>query len=156
MRISISSDHAGFELKEEVKKYLYSLNNLEINDRGCHSQESCDYPDYGHKVAEDIDNKSYDLGIVICGTGNGINMSVNKWQEVRSALCWNPEIAKMARLHNDANILALPGRYITVEDAINCVKEFIETGFEGGRHERRVSKISKPINQEQTDYTEII
>lgn len=156
MKISIASDHAGWELKEEVKKYLYSLNNLEINDRGCHSQESCDYPDYAHKVAEDIENKSYDLGIVICGSGNGINMSVNKWQGVRSALCWNSEISKMARLHNDANILALPGRYIDVEEAINCVKEFIETGFEGGRHQRRVDKISKPIKQEETDYIEII
>lgn len=156
MKISIGSDHAGWELKEEVKKYLYSLNNLEINDRGCHSQESCDYPDYAHRVAEDIENKSYDLGIVICGSGNGINMSVNKWQGVRSALCWNSEISKMARLHNDANILALPGRYIEVEEAINCVKEFIETGFEGGRHQRRVNKISKPIRQEETDYTEII
>lgn len=156
MKISIGSDHAGWELKEEVKKYLYSLNNLEINDRGCHSQESCDYPDYAHRVAEDIENKSYDLGIVICGSGNGINMSVNKWQGVRSALCWNSEISKMARLHNDANILALPGRYIEVEEAINCVKEFIETEFEGGRHQRRVNKISKPIRQEETDYTEII
>lgn len=156
MKISIGSDHGGWELKEEVKKYLYSLNNLEINDRGCHSGDSCDYPDYAHKVAEDIENKVYDLGIVICGSGNGINMAVNKWQGVRSALCWNSEISKMSRLHNDANILALPGRYIEIEEAINCVKKFIETGFEGGRHERRVNKISKPINKNQTEYTEII
>lgn len=156
MKISIASDHAGWELKEKLKKYLYSLNNLEINDRGCHSQESCDYPDYAHKVAEDIETNNFDLGIVICGTGNGINMSVNKWQGVRSALCWNSEIAKMARLHNDANILALPGRYIQLEEALQCVKEFLETGFEGGRHENRVNKIAKPINEKNDEFIEII
>lgn len=156
MKISIASDHAGWELKEKLKKYLYSLNNLEINDRGCHSQESCDYPDYAHKVAEDIETNNFDLGIVICGTGNGINMSVNKWQGVRSALCWNSEIAKMARLHNDANILALPSRYIKLEEALLCVKEFLETGFEGGRHENRVNKIAKPVNDQNVEFIEII
>lgn len=154
MKVSISSDHAGWELKEEVKKYLYSIQDLQINDRGCHSTNRCDYPDYGHKVAKDVIENSYDFGIVICGSGNGINMSVNKWEGVRSALCWKSDVAKMARLHNNANILALPARYITIEESIECVKEFLVTDFEGGRHESRVDKINKP--SEKTEYTEII
>lgn len=143
MRISIGSDHAGFELKEKIKQYLTSKKGIELNDWGCYSEERCDYPDFGHKVAEDVTNKKCDFGVLICGSGNGINMTANKWSEVRSALCWNSEIANLARLHNDANILTLPGRYISEEEAKKCIEEFISTGFEGGRHENRVSKISK-------------
>jgi len=144
IKISMGSDHAGFELKQEIKKYLYTLGDkVEIVDKGCFLEERCDYPDYAHLVSEDVEKGRCDFGILVCGSGNGINMSANKWNGVRSALCWNSEIANMARLHNDANILTLPGRYISVEDAIECVNEFMKTGFEGGRHAARVEKISK-------------
>lgn len=143
MKISIGSDHAGFELKEKVKSYLTSLKNIEIDDKGCYSEDRCDYPDFGHAVAKDVDDQNCDLGILICGSGNGINMTANKWSGVRSALCWNSEIANMARLHNDANILTLPGRYISFEEALKCVDEFLNTGFEGGRHTDRINKISQ-------------
>jgi ribose 5-phosphate isomerase B len=143
IKISMGSDHAGFELKQEIKKYLHTLGNkVEISDKGCFVEERCDYPDYAHLVAEDVEKDICDFGILVCGSGNGINMSANKWDGVRSALCWNSEIANMARLHNDANILTLPGRYISVEDAIECVCEFMKTEFEGGRHADRVEKIS--------------
>jgi ribose 5-phosphate isomerase B len=145
-RISLGSDHAGWKLKQVIKEYLHSktgLDRLEINDWGCYSEERCDYPDFAHKVAEDVENKKCDFGILICGSGNGINMTANKWSGVRSALCWESEISHMARLHNDANILTLPGRYISEEEAINCVDEFINTNFEGGRHSDRVDKICK-------------
>ena len=147
MRISIGCDHAAFELKEKVKQYLSNIKGIELNDWGCYSEERCDYPDFGHAVAEDVNNQKCDFGILMCGSGNGINMTANKWQGVRSALCWNGEIANMARLHNDANILTLPGRYISLEEAKKCVDEFLNTGFEGGRHEARISKIPKMANQ---------
>ena len=142
MKISIGCDHAAYELKEKVKQYL-TTKNIEVNDFGCHSEERCDYPDYAHLVSEDVEKNRCDFGILVCGSGNGINMSANKWSGVRSALCWTSEIANMARLHNDANILTLPGRYISLEEAIGCVDEFMKTEFEGGRHAKRVEKISK-------------
>lgn len=143
MRISIGCDHAAYELKEKVKQYLSTKKNIELNDWGCYSEERCDYPDFGHSVAKDVNNQKCDFGILICGSGNGINMTANKWSGVRSALCWNSEIANMSRLHNDANILALPARYISEEEALKCVDEFLNTEFEGGRHLERVVKISK-------------
>jgi len=148
--ISIGSDHAGYELKQKIKEYLHSkrgINSILINDLGCHCDESCDYPDFAHSVANSVLNGSSKFGILICGSGNGINMTANKWNGIRSALCWTPEISKMARLHNDANILTLPGRYISVEDAIECVELFLNTEFEGGRHQKRVSKIDKVDNE---------
>ena len=147
-RISLGSDHAGWKLKQTIKEYLHQkigLEKVEINDWGCYSDERCDYPDFAHKVAEDIENKKCDFGILICGSGNGINMTANKWSGVRSALCWKPEIAEMSRLHNDANILTLPGRYISEVDALACLDIFLSTEFEGGRHSDRVQKISKNI-----------
>ena len=147
-KISLGSDHAGWELKQIIKNYLHSkkgLDKVEINDWGCYSEERCDYSDFAHKVAEDVENKNCDFGILICGSGNGINMTANKWSGVRSALCWKSEISHMARLHNDANILTLPGRYITESEAIKCVDEFINTTFEGGRHTERINKIPKKI-----------
>lgn len=140
MLISIGSDHAGYKLKEEIKSFLSSL-NIKYKDCGTFSEESVDYPDFGHAVANDVKNKQADFGIVICGSGNGINMSANKHKGIRSALCWNEEIAKLARLHNDANILALPGRFINVDEAKKAVKTFIDTPFEGGRHQNRINKI---------------
>ncbi len=140
MMIAIGSDHAGYELKEKIKTFL---NNQKIacEDMGTYSLERADYPDFGHKVAEAVLNKSVNFGIVICGSGNGINMAANKHKGIRSALCWTPEIATLARLHNNANVLALPARFISDKDAEECVKAFLNTSFEGGRHEDRVIKI---------------
>jgi ribose 5-phosphate isomerase B len=140
MLISIGSDHAGFKLKEEVKTYLSSL-NITYKDCGTFSEDSVDYPDFGHAVANDVLNKQAEFGIVICGSGNGINITANKHKGIRSALCWNEEIAKLARLHNDANILALPGRYIDIDEAKRAVSSFLTTQFEGGRHQNRINKI---------------
>jgi ribose 5-phosphate isomerase B len=144
-KISLGSDHAGFELKEKIKSYLNTITDhkLEINDWGCYSEDRADYPDFAHKVSKDVSSNKSHLGILVCGSGNGISMTANKWEGIRCALCWNPEISEMARLHNDANILALPGRYISLEDAIECVNRFLNTEFEGGRHSDRVKKINK-------------
>jgi ribose 5-phosphate isomerase B len=139
-KIAIGSDHAGFQLKESVKNYL-SKNNIEFKDFGPFSEDRADYPDFAHPVATAVEKKEFDLGILICGSGNGINMTANKHQEIRSALCWQEDIAEMARLHNNANIIALPARYISEELALKCVDIFLNTEFEGGRHEGRVNKI---------------
>ena len=139
--IPIGADHAGFELKKSIIKHLKEK-GYELEDFGCYSEESIDYPDYGHPVAEKVNSNTTTLGIVICGSGNGINMTVNKHQGVRGALCWVVEIAELARQHNNANILALPARYLSNEEALLIVDAFFETEFEGGRHERRVNKIT--------------
>jgi ribose 5-phosphate isomerase B len=144
-RICLGSDHAGFEIKDYIKSYLQNQteHKLDLNDLGCYSEERVDYPDFAHKVASQISEGKADLGILVCGSGNGISMAANKWEDIRCALCWNSEITEMARLHNDANILSLPGRYITKEEAIEFVEIFLNTGFEGGRHSDRISKIKK-------------
>lgn len=139
--IPIGSDHAGFKLKEKIINHLLK-EGYEIKDFGPFSEESVDYPDFAHPVANFIEEKKADLGILICGSGNGINMTANKHQEIRSALCWKPEIAELARLHNNANIIALPARFISENEAIECVDVFLTTEFEGGRHANRVNKIS--------------
>jgi len=112
-----------------------------VDDKGCYSLDSVDYPDFAHKAADDVDKGIVKRGIVICGSGNGVNMTANKHQHVRSALCWNEEIARLARLHNDANVMALPARFISQEEALKCVHTFLNTGFEGGRHINRINKI---------------
>ena len=144
-KISLGSDHAGFELKQHIKEYLQSITDyrIELNDWGCYTEDRVDYPDFAHKVAGDITEGKSDLGILVCGSGNGISMAANKWEDIRCALCWNSEITEMARLHNDANILSLPGRYISKEEAIKCVDIFLKTEFEGGRHSDRIAKICK-------------
>lgn len=139
MEIAIGSDHAGFELKEPVIAYLKSK-NVNVLDKGCYSTERADYPDFGHAVANEVLSKNI-LGIVICGSGNGINMSVNKHKGIRGALCWNHEIAALARQHNDANIMALPARFMNIDEAKKCVDAFLTEKFEGGRHADRVCKI---------------
>ena len=141
MNISIGADHAGYQLKNKVIKHLEEK-GIKITDHGTNSDESVDYPDFGHPVASDVENGAADLGIVICGSGNGINMSVNKHEGIRSALCWNEELAALARQHNNANVLALPARFIEEELGIKIVDTFLNNEFEGGRHERRVNKIS--------------
>lgn len=116
--------------------------NYEVSDFGCNSVESVDYPDYGHPLAKAVSSGEFEMGISICGSGNGMNMVVNKHPGIRSALCWNEEISRLARAHNDANICALPGRFISESEAYSIIRTFLNTEFEGGRHERRVEKIS--------------
>jgi len=141
MKIGIASDHAGFELKQYLINWL-NENNFEVADFGTNSTASCDYPDYAHPLANAVEIGDCIFGIAICGSGNGINMTVNKHQEIRSALCWDTELAKLAREHNNANILALPARFISQEKALELVKTFLTTDFEGGRHQGRIDKIS--------------
>tara|TARA_B110000285_G_C15005879_1_gene553835 strand:- start:564 stop:995 length:432 start_codon:yes stop_codon:yes gene_type:complete len=141
MKIGFGSDHAGYELKELLKDEVLKMGNT-INDFGTHSSESTDYPDYAHALASSVEKKEVKLGIAICGSGNGISMALNKHQDIRAALCWSTELAELARLHNDANVLSLPARFISKEQAIAIVKVFIKAKFEGGRHQRRVDKIS--------------
>ena len=140
LHVPIASDHAGFELKQ----YLIKAFSAEIafDDLGTHSDAPVDYPDFAHNEANLIHNNTYSKGILICGSGNGVAMTANKHGNVRAALCWNAEIARMARLHNDANILVLPSRFIDFDIAKQCVKAFFSTEFEGGRHACRVKKIS--------------
>ena len=140
MKIGLACDHAGFEYKEQLKEYL-SSKSIEINDFGCYSLESVDYPDFAHQLAKSIENNENELGIQFCGTGNGINMSANKHQGIRAALCWNTHIAEQSRLHNNANVLTMPARHLSWEEVKNIVDIFLATNFEGGRHERRVNKI---------------
>ena len=140
MKIGLACDHAGFKYKEKLKKYLLNNNN-EIKDFGCYSLDSVDYPDFAHKLAKSIENGENKLGIQFCGTGNGINMSANKHQGIRSALCWNSHIAEQARLHNNANILTMPARHLEWEEVKSIVDIFLDTNFEGGRHQKRVEKI---------------
>ena len=142
MKIAIGSDHAGYNLKQKIKERLQK-EEIEVIDFGTDSEDSCDYPDIAHPLADSIEKKESDMGIAICGSGNGINMSLNKHQEIRSALCWTKELAELARQHNDANVLALPARFIDEEIAFLCVDAFLKTDFEGGRHARRVNKIKK-------------
>jgi ribose 5-phosphate isomerase B len=138
--IAIGSDHAGFQLKEKVRAYL-EKQGVKVIDEGCYSEERADYPDYAHKVADDVLSKRSELGILICGSGNGINMTANKHKGIRSALCWMPEVAALARQHNNANVMALPARFISEQDAYKCVDEFLKAEFEGGRHAGRLEKI---------------
>ena len=142
MKIAIGADHAGFQLKEKLKIYLENK-GFEIKDFGCFSEERADYPDFAHPVATAVENKEFDFGLLMCGSGNGINITANKHRGIRAALCWNSEIACLARLHNDANILTLPARFISEEEAQKCVDVFFSTAFEGGRHSDRVKKISE-------------
>ena len=140
MSIGVASDHAGYELKTKVIKYLKSKGCV-VHDFGTDSAESVDYPDYAHKLASAVESGSCQFGIAICGSGNGVNMTVNHHRKVRGALCWTPEIAALARQHNNANIISLPARFIEASIALQMVDVFLSTDFEGGRHQRRVEKI---------------
>jgi ribose 5-phosphate isomerase B len=140
MKISIGNDHAGPEYKKAIVEMLQSK-GYEVTNYGIDSNESVDYPDFGHPVANDIQNSKADFGIVICGSGNGIAMTVNKHPGVRAALCWNKEIATLARQHNDANIISIPARFTSIHQAVAMVDTFLNTVFEGGRHANRVNKI---------------
>tara|TARA_B100001250_G_C19583960_1_gene693333 strand:- start:281 stop:709 length:429 start_codon:yes stop_codon:yes gene_type:complete len=142
MIISIGNDHAGTEYKKEIIKKLESKKITVINN-GTNGDESVDYPDHIHPVANQIEKGESQLGIIICGSGNGANMTANKHQKIRSALCWNKETAALARTHNNANILSIPSRFVSLNTAIEMVEIFIKTNFEGGRHLRRINKIPK-------------
>jgi ribose 5-phosphate isomerase B len=141
MKISIGSDHAGYEYKEYITRLLEKEGYAFI-DRGPSTAESVDYPDFAHPVAQDIENKMADFGILVCGSGNGVCITANKHAGIRAALCWTAEIATLARLHNDANILCIPARFISKRLTSKIVKQFLNTGFEGGRHQTRVNKIA--------------
>ncbi len=138
--IGLASDHAGYPLKERVKEWLTQM-GYQYKDYGTNSTDSCDYPQFGHALASAVESGECNVGIAICGTGNGINMSVNHHKGVRGALCWMPQIAALAREHNDANILVMPGRFIEEAAAKECVETFLGTEFEGGRHQRRIDAI---------------
>ncbi len=139
--IGIAADHAGYELKGQLIEYLRGQGH-EVKDFGTHSTDSMDYPDVAHPLAESIEKGECEWGIAICGTGNGISMTVNKHAGIRAALCWNTEIAALARQHNNANILSLPARFVSDEEALAMLKTFMATPFEGGRHQRRIDKIA--------------
>ncbi len=141
MKLSIGNDHAGTDYKNAIVEYLESEGH-EVTNHGTDSSDSVDYPDFVHPVAEDVENGTVDFGIIICGSGNGANMTANKHQKVRSALCWSKEITALAREHNDANVLSIPARFTSEPQAVEMVKTFLNTAFEGGRHERRVNKIA--------------
>lgn len=139
-KIGLASDHAGYELKQFVIQYLEEK-GISFNDYGTYSEESCDYPDYAHALGNAMEEGLVETGIAICGSGEGISMTLNKHQNIRAALVWMPEIAKMTRMHNDANVLVMPGRYISKETAKEIMDEFFATPFEGGRHVKRIEKI---------------
>jgi len=139
--IGIAADHAGYEMKEILKKELVAA-GYEVRDFGTHSSESMDYPDVAHPLASAVESGEVSFGVAICGSGNGISMTVNKHAGIRAALCWTPELASLARAHNNANILSLPARFISIETAKEILSTFLKSDFEGGRHLRRVNKIS--------------
>lgn len=139
MKIIIGSDHAGFLMKEQLKAWLSTQGYL-CDDKGCHSEDSVDYPDYAHAVAQTVESENT-LGILLCGSANGVCITANKHAGIRAALCWNKEISSLARQHNDANIVCVPARFISFEEAQEIVMAFLKTEFEGGRHQNRVSKI---------------
>jgi ribose 5-phosphate isomerase B len=142
--IVIGSDHAGFKMKEYIKQSLI-VKGYFCKDFGTFSEESCDYPDIAHPLSEAVQLNQFQFGILLCGSGNGMAIVANKYKSIRAAICWNKETTKLARLHNDANILILPARFIGLEDAVNFSFLFLTTSFEGGRHQRRVDKITNSI-----------
>ncbi len=141
IKIAIGGDHAGFDYKKEIIEVLTSQGH-EVKDFGPYSTDSCDYPDYVHPLAQAVESGEYVRGIVICGSANGVNMTANKYQGIRSAMVWTPEMVKLTRTHNDANVLALAARFLNLEDCKLFVDLFLTTEFEGGRHENRVNKIA--------------
>ncbi|MFO7790538.1 MAG: ribose 5-phosphate isomerase B [Bacteroidales bacterium] len=140
-QIALAADHAGYETKEAIKDYLHQ-SGYAVKDVGTNSNESTDYPDYAHALANSVESGECDLGFTFCGSGNGISMTANKHQGVRSALCWNEEIAALARQHNNANVCSIPARFVSEEKALSIAKTFLKSEFEGGRHKQRVNKIN--------------
>ncbi len=141
MKIAIGSDHAGYEYKSRIVEYLTNK-GIEVQDFGTLSTDSVDFPDFAHPTASAVEKGEADFGILLCGSGQGVNMTANKHQGIRSALCWNTDIARLTRQHNNANIIALPARFVAYEYAVEMIETFLSTDFEGGRHENRVKKIA--------------
>lgn len=141
MKIALGADHAGFEYKELIKKHL-EKGGHEVKDFGTNGPQSVDYPDFAHPVANAVEKKEFDLGVLICGSGNGVAITANKRQGIRAAICWSEEISSLARQHNNANVLCIPARFVSTELAEKITDKFLSTPFEGGRHETRVNKIS--------------
>ena len=139
MKIAIASDHAGYELKRQLKEFFVKISFIDV---GTFSEESVDYPDYAHKAIEQYNQGNCEKVILICGSGNGIQMTANKYKNIRCGLCWDPEIARLARSHNNVNVIAMPARYISFNTAKEIVQTFLETPFEGGRHQKRIDKIN--------------
>ena len=144
MKIAIGCDHAGYELKERILHHLSKL-GMDPIDMGAPSADSVDYPDFTHPLSSMVDEGKLDFGILICGSGNGVSITANKYPNVRCGLCWNSTIASLARQHNNANVIAIPSRFVSEDEALEMVDVFLETEFEGGRHQRRVDKISKAV-----------
>lgn len=142
MKIAIGNDHAGTEYKFEIIKLL-EARGITVTNYGTNEDASVDYPDFVHPVAKDVDAKKVDFGILVCGSGNGVSMTANKYTNVRAGLCWTKEITELTRLHNNANILSIPARYTSIPQALGMVETFLDTEFEGGRHQNRVDKIAK-------------
>ncbi|HWZ22819.1 MAG TPA: ribose 5-phosphate isomerase B [Cytophagaceae bacterium] len=140
LKIAIGGDHAGYSYKKDLVVFLQSK-GYEVKDFGTFSETSVDYPDFAHPVAISVEKKEFDFGILLCGTGNGVNITANKHQGVRSGLVWNTEVAALIRQHNNANIIALPARFISLDQAKECIEIFLKTPFEGGRHQGRIDKI---------------
>jgi len=140
MKIAIGNDHAGTEYKFEIIKLL-EARDISVTNYGTDENSSVDYPDFVHPVAKDVDTKNVDFGILVCGSGNGVSMTANKYPNVRAGLCWTKEITELTRLHNDANIISIPARYTSIPQALAMVETFLDTAFEGGRHQNRVNKI---------------
>jgi len=141
MKLVIGGDHAGYDLKKELLPWLMEK-GYDVNDKGSYSADSVDYPDFSHPVAHEVETGKADLGILICGSANGVAMAANKHEKIRAAIAWKKELAELARSHNDANIICLPARYISIDEAKEIVEAFLDTPFEGGRHQRRVDKIA--------------
>lgn len=141
VRISIGCDHAGYPYKDAIV-HLLEEKGFAVSDKGTHSNESVDYPDFVHPVAESIERGEAELGVLICGSGNGVAMTANKHQTIRAAVCWNEDLASLARHHNNANVIAIPARFISQDEAVKLVDIFVNESFDGGRHQRRVDKIS--------------
>ena len=139
MKIAIASDHAGYELKRQLKEFFVKISFIDV---GTFSEESVDYPDYAHKAIEQYNQGNCEKVILICGSGNGIQMTANKYKNIRCGLCWDPEIAQLARSHNNVNVIAMPARYISFNTAKEIVQAFLETPFKGGRHQKRIDKIN--------------
>jgi ribose 5-phosphate isomerase B len=146
--IAVGSDHAGFEYKAAIINYLRDEKGIALRDFGCYSIASVDYPDFAHPVANAVESKEYEFGILFCGSANGVAIAANKHEHIRAAICWTPEIASLARMHNNANVVCVPARFVSFEDAKKIIDTFIDTAFEGGRHTQRVNKIAIVANHD--------
>jgi ribose 5-phosphate isomerase B len=146
--IAVGCDHAGFEYKTAIVNYLRDEKGIALRDFGCYSAASVDYPDFAHPVADAVESRAYEMGILFCGSANGVAIAANKHEHIRAAICWQTEIAKLARMHNNANVVCIPARFVSFNEAKEIINAFIDTAFEGGRHTNRVNKIAITANHD--------